>query len=261
MLFPSPSSGIKWGNDCKVASPLFLPFLLPHCVRMTLSWGVMEWPGLVPSCLQQGMLVFLFFFSCPLTMPTPASDEVLQETILRDSSWVSYAPAAWRSPYCFHGTSTLSETALLVDSLLGKEMSQEFLAVRRVTEVHISSLTPTRISSHSGGPALSMAHWDSHSGFCSHSGFSLFVMDDFQVFNFMFLNHLWRRKNGLCFCFVKMNQSSCLPDRVKASLKVTSPGGGFENTGSPTILCSQLERLKFCFGDPEHISYFLPGVV
>lgn len=78
-------------------------------------------------------------------------------------------------------------------------MSQEFLAVQRVIGVHISSLTPTQISSRGGGPVLSVSRWDSHSEFCNHAGFSLFVMDAFQGFSFKFLNHLWRRKNGVCF--------------------------------------------------------------
>lgn len=67
----------------------------------------------------------------------------------------------------------------------GKEMSQGFLAGRRVTELLISFLTPTRISSHNGGPALSLSDWDSHSRLYSHSGFSLFAMDSFQVFSFI----------------------------------------------------------------------------
>lgn len=189
------SSGITWGNDCKVAFSLFLPF----CYLIVSVWPCPVLRSDGESLGRSPPAASHACFPCPLTMPTRVTDELLQEAIRRDSSRVPCAPAAWRSPSCFHRTALLSETALLCDSLLGKEMSQEFLAVRRVTGVHISSLTPTQISSRGGGPALRGSRWDSHSEFCSHAGFSLFVMDAFQGFNFKFLNHLWRRKNGVCF--------------------------------------------------------------
>lgn len=128
---PAPSSGIKWGNYCKVHFPLFLPFLLPHCIPMTLSWrsdgvGVGWWcePGLdtpPPATSRHAWFssLFLFLFSF-LTMPTSATPKLPRETILRDPRWEPRAPAGWRSPYCFPGTSILSETALLHDSLLGE---------------------------------------------------------------------------------------------------------------------------------------------
>lgn len=192
MLSPSPSAGIKWGNDYEVLSLCFSPLcnlivsLRPCSERKRMGLG---WIHLFAGGVPRASLSPVFSLVLQLCQPW-ATNEMLWEphqTYL--GSLLHLQSKAVHITYT--ETSTLSKIALLCEGLLGKEMSREFSTSSFLLSDTHSGFWPPWWS------RLSACWTDSLFRFWSYSEFSLILMYVFYFFSFLFifLNlSLWKGK-------------------------------------------------------------------